>query len=330
MHERELFKETVGKDVRCVARLVRELRRHVDHVLDRGRDVVTVDAEPPEEPDDELIEQREADALGEAHERCLNDRVDEVIERGLAEELAIREERREHREHAEHDEHWYENGERLRDCRRHRIRHLDADLLVLGELDEDPGSDRGHDDGRKDCLVAEVIEAERADLVAGLADDLLRRDDDVSAESRQRRRELIAAPDAAEAIGKRRDEQEGKAAEADRDDVVAEALIHLHRADKARCLVSVARRVEARERMAEVQAVRAHDRAPGIDDNPLNDTEERADDDERQEHGESVTHREQVLVAGNLSGNRHHDALKAFNKGIHSSPPHIELYIFIA
>ena len=286
-----------------------------------------MDAEPPEEPDDELIEQREAETLREAHEWCLNDGVNEVVERGLTEELTVREDRGKDREYAEHDEHRHEDCKRLRDCRRHRVRHLDADLLVLGELDEDPGGDRRDDDRREDCLVAEVIEADRAHLVAGLADDLLRRDDDVGADGRQRRRELIAAPDAAEAIRERRDEQERKAAEADRDDVVAEALIHLHRTDETRRLVGIARRVEARERLAEVQAVGAHDRAPRIDDNPFNDTEERADDDERQQHGESITHRKQILVAGNLSGNRHHDALKAFNKGIHNSPPILNIYI---
>lgn len=148
---------------------------------------MAMDAEPPEEPDNKLIENGEAETLREAHERRLNQSVNEVIEGRLAHETANRENRGKYREYGKRNKNWYEYGKRIGNSWRHRLRHLNTDFFIFRKLDENPRSNCRDDDGRQDCLIAEIIETKSTDFVAGLADDLTRRHDD----ERQQHREGI-------------------------------------------------------------------------------------------------------------------------------------------
>ena len=272
-----------------------------------------MNTEPPEEPYNSLIKNREAKSLGKAHQRCLNKAVNQVIQAGRTHKLAVCQNSGENGEETQGKEYRHQNLKGLGHCRRYSLRHLDLHLLVIGKLYKQPGSDSSYDDSGQHALVAEVVHIKATQLLTGLGHNLLRRHDDESTGSSQRGGELVAAPDAAQAVSEGNNQQEGENTKAYGYDIVAEPLQYLQGCHKAGSLVSVPGK--AGNAGPQVHAVRTQNSAPRIQDYPLHNAEEGTNDDERQQHGEGISHGQQVLIAGHLAGNRHHDCLKLFNYG---------------
>ena len=272
-----------------------------------------MNTEPPEEPYNSLVKNGETKTLGETHQRSLNQAVNQIIQAGRAHKLAVGQDSRAYGEETKSKEYRYQNLEGLCHCRRHSLRHLDLHLLVVGKLYKQPGSDGGNDNGSQHALVAEVVHVEAAQLLTGLGHNLLRSHDDESTSSSQRGGELVTAPDAAQAVSEGNNQQEGENTETYGYDIVAEPLQYLQGCHKAGSLVSISG--QTGNACAQIHTVRPQHSAPRVQDYPLHNAEEGTNDDERQQHGEGISHGQQVLIAGHLAGNRHHDCLKLFNYG---------------
>ena len=92
------LEKAVAEYIGGIPSLIGQLGRHIHHVLYGRRNIVPMYAKPPEKPDNALIQDREANALGESHQGCLNDSIDEIVQCFLVQKLGLGQNRGKHRE----------------------------------------------------------------------------------------------------------------------------------------------------------------------------------------------------------------------------------------